>query len=139
MSSGVIGPGCIIHWKQYLFPDGSGDKADKYFVILGAKQGHNYLAVIATSKQRKRSLNPGCHAEEGYYHILGGQKDWFPLDTWVLLAAPLEIAPSELLSRGAMGDGAITTEGQLRPDVANAIRNCLKLCRDASAAQLALL
>jgi len=134
--TGEIVPGCIFHWKEFQFADG--DSADKFIVMLGTKSGCNYLAVVATSKKHHRTFTPGCHADDGYYHIPGGRKDWFPKDTWLLLAAPYELDPTEMM-RLAVQEKKITVAGQLREQVANAIRNCLKLCPDVSPAQLALL
>lgn len=127
--------GCIFHWQEYKFADG--EVANKYFVILGAKQGSNYLAVVATSKPHKRKFNPGCHSADGYYHIPGSGKDWFPKDTWLLLADPIELAPAEFLKQAFAK--SITLSGNLRTELANAIRNCLKQCQDVSDAQKALL
>ncbi len=136
MSEASVSVGCIFHWTEYTFSDG--EKADKYFVMVGVRAGCNYLAVIATSKQRKRKFDPGCHPEEGYYHIPGGKKDWFPKDTWLLIAEPIEIKPSEFLKR-VITDKAIALKGNLRQYIANAIRNCLKRCPDVSELHLSLL
>src|SRR5262245_49510184 len=116
--SGEIKPGCIFHWEEYEFVDGQ--KADKFFVIVGAQQGKNYLAVIATSQKHKRDFKPGCNAADGYYHIPGGGKDWFPKDTWLLIAEAIELEPREFLKR-AIIDKVISLKGNLRPDIANAI------------------
>lgn len=136
MSSATISPGCIFHWEEYQFDDG--EKANKYFVILGAKQGSNYLAVIATSKQRKRKFEAGCHAKDGYYHIPGGGKDWFPKDTWLLLAPPVEITAADFL-RLSLVEKKVELKGNLRTDTANAIKNCLRQCQDVSEEQIGLL
>lgn len=136
MTTGLISPGCVIHWKDYVFDNGQ--TANKYLVIVGAKQGCNYLAVVATSQPRKRKFEPGCHATEGYYHIGGGGKDHFPKDTWLLVAEAVELTPAELVKR-AMVEKTISIVGQLRGEIANALRNCLKRCPDVSPAQIALL
>jgi hypothetical protein len=136
MSAPELKVGCVFHWKQYEFDDGG--KADKYFVLLGANAGSNLLAVIATSQQKKRSYTPGCHHEDGYFHIMGGKGDFFPEDTWLLLAPPVELSLSQFL-KCAMVEKRIALVGDLRRDLANAIRNCLKRCLDVSEAQLALL
>jgi hypothetical protein len=86
MSAPTVRVGCILHWKGFTFPDGA--TANKYLVIVGAQPGKDYLAVVATSRQRRRSNQPGGNAEDGYYHIPGGGKDWFPEDTWLLFEAP---------------------------------------------------
>lgn len=135
MSAGAISPGCVIHWENYTFSDGA--VAHKYLVILGCKQGSNYLAVLGTSKRHKRSFTPGCNSSESYYHAPAG-KAWFPLDTWLILGDPVEIEPAEFLKR-AMIDKTLTIRGQMPVDIANAIRNCFKLCPDASAGHVALL
>lgn len=132
---GEIKNGCIFHWSDYQFADG--ERADKYLVILGCKEQCNYLAVVATSQPKKRKFEPGCNAAMGYYHIPGGGKDWFPKDTWLLLSDPREIHPGEFL-KFAMTK-AIQHKGQLRDDIANAIRNCLKRCDDVSEYHLSLL
>lgn len=131
----TIVPGCVFHWKRHEFADG--ETADKYFVILGAKKDYNVLAVIATSKSRGKKFDPGCHAIDGYYHIPGGGKDWFPKDTWLLLGNPLELSLAEFLKLGLQK--SVTLSGNLRQDIANAIRNCLKGSPDASANIVALL
>ena len=135
MSGASLSPGCVIHWENYKFSDGT--IAHKYLVILGCKQGCNYLAVLGTSKKHRRSFDPGCNSDEGYYHIPAG-KAFFPLDTWLVLGDPVELEPAEFLRR-AMIDKTLTIRGQIAVDIANAIRNCFKLCADASADHVALL
>ena len=44
MSDGAIGPGTILHWEGFKFPNGT--EANKYFVVVGARPGQNYLARI---------------------------------------------------------------------------------------------
>lgn len=136
MNTGAISPGCIIHWKEFEFSDG--EKADKFLVILGCNTGSNYLAVLGTSKRHKRDFAPGCNSGKGYYHIPGGQKDFFKVDTWLILADPIEIDPATFLQK-AMVEKSLTIAGQLRPEMANAIRNCLKQCADVSAYHISLL
>lgn len=127
--------GSVLHWENYTFPDGG--TADKFFVLVGAKQGANWVLVIATSKQKNRTFNPGCNAKEGYYHVPGGGKDFFPQDTWLLLPEALEIRPAELLKRAM--DNELTVRGNLRENVVNEIRNCLRVCDDVPGTVLALL
>lgn len=131
----TVSHGCIFHWQEYKFSDGQ--TANKYFIILAAKNGFNFLAAIATSKPRGRKFEAGCHSKEGYYHIPGGGKDWFPRDTWVLLSDVVELTPSEFLKRAM--EKQITLSGNLRADIANAIRNCFKSSPDASAHHISLL
>ena len=135
MSDDAISVGCILHWKGFRFVDGA--EANKYLVIVGAKPGSNYLAIVATSKQRKRSLQPGGNPEGGYYHIPGGGKDWFPKDTWLLFEEPREITATELVKEGLAKN--ITVEGYLRHDIANAICNSMRKCDDVSEYHVSLL
>jgi hypothetical protein len=121
-------PGCILHWEGFKFPDGS--EADKYFVIVGAQQGKNLLAIIATSKQKWRQAKAGGNPDGGYYHIPGGGKDWFLKDTWLLFDDPKEMNSSEFLKASFRGE--IVLKGNLRPDIANAICNCMRRCDDVS-------
>lgn len=136
MNAGAIGPGCVLHWKDFKFHDG--DTADKFLVILGCKTGCNYLAVLGTSKKHRKTFTPGCNAKDEYYFIPGGGKDFFPLDTWLLLSEPYELVPAEILQK-AMTDKSVEVAGTLRAEMANAIRNCLKQCEDVSAHHLSLL
>ena len=62
----------VLIWEGFKFPDGA--EANKFFVIVGAQPG-NYLAIIATSQQKKRGSQPGGNPERGYYLIPGGKKD----------------------------------------------------------------
>ena len=128
MSNEAIGVGTILHWKGFTFPDG--ETANKYLVIVGAQPGKNYLAVVATSKQKWRSSQAGGNPEGGYYHIPGSGKDWFPLDTWILFEEPREISAGELVKEGLRKN--IEVKSRLRGDVANAICNCMRRCDDVS-------
>jgi hypothetical protein len=131
----AIGVGCILHWKGFKFADGA--EADKYLVIVGAKKDCNYLAIVATSRQRERGNQPGGNPDGGYYHIPGGGKDWFPKDTWLLFEAPREISAAEFVKEGIAKN--LTVEGYLRHDIANAICNCMRKCDDVSEHHVGLL
>jgi len=128
MSEDAIGVGCILHWKGFTFQDGA--QADKYLVIVGAQSDKNYLAVVATSRQKRRDNQPGGNPEGGYYHIPGGGKDWFPKDTWLLFEEPREISVEEFAKERQAK--TLTVEGYLRHDIGNAICNCMKRCEDVS-------
>lgn len=127
--------GAVLHWKDFTFSDGS--KKNKYLIVLGAKSGHDILLVLATSKPYHRSFNHGCHATDGYYHIPGTGKDFFPLDTWVILAEPRIASTAELLKE-AMNKN-IETVGNLRDELARAIINCLKKTKDVSEFHISLI
>jgi hypothetical protein len=135
MSFDGVSVGCILHWKGFTFEDGT--TANKYLVVIGAQVGKNYLAIIATSKQRKRGNKPGGNPDGGYYHIPGGGKDWFPEDTWLLFDCPKEISSAEFVKEGLAKN--LTIEGYLRHDIANAICNCMRRCEDVSEHHVSLL
>lgn len=136
MSDAAICVGCILHWKGFTFPDG--EKANKYFVIVGSQPNQNYLAIIATSKKKKwRDAQPGGNPDGGYYFIPGGRKDWFPEDTWLLFEVPREISAAEFVKEGLAKN--LTVEGYLRHDIANAICNCMKRCQDVSPYHVSLI
>ena len=132
---GTFEIGAVLHWSGFRFKNGT--TKDKFLVVLGAKAKHNFLLVVATSQQHHRVFDLGCHAQEGYYHIPGSGKDFFKLDTWLLLAEPYEVSPARLMQENFSGN--ISVAANLRQDLANAIRNCLKRVPDITPAQLALL
>ncbi len=127
--------GAVLHWKDFTFEDGT--TKNKYFVVLGAKPASDCLMAIATSQPKRRSYQPGCHANEGYFHIPGGSKDYFPKDTWLLLMEFQILRLAEVVSAGVQK--VLTVEGTLRQQLANEIRNCLRRIDDVSQAQLDLL
>ena len=129
MSNDAIEPGCILHWEGFKFADGA--EADKFLVIIGAHPGKNFLAVVATSKMKRgRVPVPGGNVDGGWYHIPGGGKDFFKKDTWLLFEEPRELSAAELLA--AKFKNEVKQVGKLRPDVANAICNCMRKCDDVS-------
>src|ERR1700732_3828156 len=128
MSGEAVAPGTILHWEGFRFPDGG--EANKFFVVVGAQPGQNYLAIIATSQQKQRDFQPGGNPERGYYHVPGGKKDWFVKDTWLLFERPVELSASDF--QVALTQGSITVKGNLRGDIANAICNNMKKCDDVS-------
>lgn len=120
--------GAVLDWDDFVFPDGS--SKDKLLLVLGAKQGHNYLLVLATSKPHQRHFEPGCNAGDGYYFIPGGGKDFFNKDTWIILSEPQIANAAEMLS--AFMGRRVRVIDNLRDQLTNAIRNCLKLVDDVS-------
>lgn len=136
MTAAGLAFGCVIHWKDFVFSDG--ETADKFLVVLGCKPGCNIIAVVGTSKQHRRTFQPGCNSAQGYFHIPGGGKDFFPKDTWLVLSEPYEFRAADFI-RAAMVEKSLVVKGHLRTDVANGIRNCLKICPDVSAAHIKLL
>jgi hypothetical protein len=133
--SGALTFGAVLHWKQFPFPDG-GQPKDKFLLVLGAKQGHDFLLVLANTNRKHKYLTPGCHAKLGFYLIPGGGKDFFPDDTLVVLK-PLTARSAELVKGGL--DKTIHVAANLSVNLAGHIRNCLKQSDDVSDADLALL
>lgn len=132
--AGELRFGAVLFWRGFEFADGG--KADKLFIVLGARQGMNVVAVICTSQARGKKLEPGCHAAEGYYFI-PEKRDGFPLDTWVELHRAFEFSAPKLVA--AMLSKEMVMHSNLRQELAAAIRNCFKHSEDASEAQIALL
>ena len=128
MSDDAVGPGSILHWEGFRFPNGT--EANKFFVIVGAQLGHNYLAIIATSQQKGRNADPGGNPKGGYFHIRGDGKNWFPKDTWLLFEEPVELSAADFSE--AVTEETITVKGRLRGDLANQICNSMKKCNDVS-------
>jgi hypothetical protein len=129
MSDDAIEPGSVLHWADFEFDDG--DTANKFFVIVGAQPNKNYLAVIATSKQKRgRKPQPGGNPEGGWYCIPGGGKDYFEKDTWLLFEKPVELSAAELLMRGSRV-GA--DEGILSGGVVPGIASSGSVCVDEAA------
>jgi hypothetical protein len=129
MSDDAIAPGCILHWDGFKLSDGK--EGHKYFVVVGAQPGKDFLAIIAT-KQRKhgRVPVPGGNPVGGWYHIPGGGKDFFPIDTWLLFDDVQQLSAAVLLSLKFKNE--IKIVGRLRNDIANAICNCMDRCNDVS-------
>jgi hypothetical protein len=135
VSTAQFSVGAVLHWRGFRFADGA--TADKYLVVLGCKTGHDALLVVATSKRHRKKFNHGCNAADGYHFIPGTGKDFFPLDTWLLLAAPRVASSAELIQCGIRGEVSVC--GKLRDQLANEIRNCLKRVKDVSAYHVSLL
>jgi|TARA_B100000315_G_scaffold7681_1_gene7655 hypothetical protein len=91
------------------------------------------MATLSRLAVAQRHAKKACEERA----IPGGGKDFFPLDTWLLLPDALEIRPAELLKRAM--DKELYMRGQLRENVVNEIRNCLKVCDDVPGTVLALL
>lgn len=127
--------GAVLSWEDFKFEDGG--ESDKLLIVLGARKGVNAIAVVCTSKQRSKKALAGCHEQEGYYFIPGGGRNWFKLDTWVELHRSFELDAAKLLT--ALMTKQATALANLSPEIAAAIRNCLKKTDDVTPAQIALL
>ena len=129
-----FGYGAILGWKEFPFDDGG--KSDKLLIVLGAQAGKNYLAILTTSQSHGRKAIPGCHAEDGYFFIGAGSHE-FLKDTWLELYRPQEMSAATVLKGNLSGD--IWVVANLRQQIANEIRNCLKRSPDTTQHQLSLL
>jgi len=132
--AGDFGYGAVLGWKEFQFDDGG--TSDKLLVVLGAKTGKNYLAVLTTSQPHGRKASPGCHAEDGYFFI-GAGKHGFPKDTWLELHRPKEMDAATVVKGNFSGD--IWVVANLSLQIVNEIRNCLKQSPDITQHQLTLL
>ena len=127
--------GAVLFWDGFIFENGG--TSDKLLVLLGARPNKDMIAVLTTSRPPPRHLEPGCHAKEGYYVIPGGEKDWFREDTYVQLYRPVLISAPSAVKLGL--EGKLRVNANLRPELAAAIRNCLKQSGDLPAAMKELL
>lgn len=129
--------GAVLHWQAFNIdaPPGATPK-NKFLVVIGANQNQSVLMLVATTKRHHRSHKPGCVAEEGYYLIPGGGKDFFKEDTWLLLSEPKETNAAELIARGVKGE--VQARGNLRTELVRAIINCLRRTDDVSSYHLSL-
>lgn len=118
--AGNLKYGAVLFWKAFKFEDGG--SSDKLLVVLGARQGKNFLACLTTSQPHSRKANPGCHAEEGYFFIPAGVAG-FTKPTWIELNRPQEASSAEVLKACLAGDMHVITN--LPQQLANEIRNCL--------------
>jgi len=107
MSDDAIEPGCVLHWDGFKLSDGS--EGHKFFVVVGSLPDKNYLAIIATSKQKRRAARPGGNPDGGWYQ---------------------ELSAAELVK--LKFERKIRISGKLRGDIANAICNCMRKCDDVS-------
>jgi hypothetical protein len=134
--AGELTKGAVLAWDGFEFRDG-GDPKDKLFVVLGAREGCDYLVAITTSQRHRKSDKHGCDSDAAHYFIPGTGKDFFVKDTWVLLFRVEIVSSVELIKRSL--EKRVRVVGNLREDIANAIRNCLKTVDDVSPAYLELL
>ena len=119
--------GAVVYWDNFKFDNGG--SSNKLLVVLGAKTGHNLIAVLTTSVPPPKNLPSGCHPGEGYYVFRAGEYGW-PKDTWVQLYRPFIFSAAEVLSV-AFSDEARTVRN-LPQHIAAGIRNCLKQSPDLS-------
>lgn len=139
MTKLLVKYGSVIFWTGFKFEDGQ--KGNKLLVILGAKNGANLLAVLATSQAHGRPKTRGCHTQHSCFFVPGGGPEGFDCDTWLELHRPQEIERKFIGTQAGLPEDKreIRTVLDLKPQFANEFRNCLKLSPDISAAQLALL
>lgn len=127
--------GAVLDWDDFRFDDG--EQRDKLLIVLGAKQGHEVLLVLTTSKQHHRARNPGCHGVAGYYHAPKGSTKCFSKDTWVILKRPRRASAAELVRLSI--EKKVRVMCNLDEQTTSAIKNCLRKGLDVSRTDLDLL
>lgn len=136
MTQASLAKGAIIFVKDYEFDDGS--TKDKLLVVLGTKEGQDYLCALTTTAQWMRDVGHGCyHNAQTYFFLEGDGKNYFNKDTWILLSQAYIYSSAWLLNQSLSGKAKVV--GEVKPDVAGQIRNCYKESRDASPIKLTLL
>lgn len=127
--------GEVIFSPHFKFEDGG--TSDKFLVALNeATQTTPHLLVLVTSKQRGKSLHPGCHSKEGYY-VMPPNTDWFPQLSWIMFNRIYEYNCG--LELKEYFEGNLKTKYRLKEANINAIINCIKQSYDITPAQLSLL
>ncbi|MDP1536750.1 MAG: hypothetical protein Q8L95_06160 [Burkholderiales bacterium] len=127
-------PGSVVFFKDFTFHDG--DHADKFLIVLNDGNKRPYLVLKTTSRQKSRPNKEGCHSSKGCY-FLPAKRDWFRMDTWILLYEPYEIDAAAFLKAKFSGDAEI--KASLKPDLVRAIINCFARADDCSEHHLSLL
>jgi len=136
MTESKLGIGAVLFIKEFKFENGN--IKDKLFVVLGAREGKDYLCAAATSKQWKMGATTGCHHNpRTYFYILGDGKNFFEQNTWILLSYKKIFKTGWLLNEKFQGRATII--GNLNQNITGQIRNCLKASKDISALELDLL
>lgn len=136
MTQASLAKGAVIFVKDYEFDDGS--TKDKLLVVLGTKEGQDYLCAQTTSVKWRRDVGHGCyHGAQTYFFLEGNGKNFFSEDTWILLSQADIYSSIWLLNQSLSGKAKVV--GEVKPDVAGQIRNSYKESRDASPIKLALL
>lgn len=129
-----MNPGMVLYWKQFVFENG--DPADKLFIVLGHPRNNACLTVKATSQQKWRHRDEGCHIENGYFFVRGGDKErWFDCNTWIILEQPYLFRCDAI--KGAIDSGQAVVKTNLIARFMSELRNCLKRSDDISEEQLA--
>jgi hypothetical protein len=127
--------GEVLWWKDFRFEDK--EKADKRFIVLGAKPESDIIGVITTSVRGSNSLVPGWSAERQVYLIPQSAKTVFTLDTWAQLYRPKIITQTEV--RQKLNGNTMKVLGALPLQMVQTIRNYLKGIEDISPELLKLL
>jgi hypothetical protein len=85
--------GQLYHQANYYFKN-SGLTSPKFLVCLSdeSTSPERMLVCYATSKQGKKTNNPGCDKQKTVFHMRAGG-EFFPSDTW------LELGQASLMER----------------------------------------
>ena len=127
--AGEMKVGAILHYKNFPFENGT--TKNKYLVVLGAKPNSDYLCALATSQKHRRKSVTGCHLQPyAYFFVEGGGKNFFPLDTWIILSNPVTMKKNEVIKKGF--DNILEVKFNLVENITGEIRNCLKRSEDIS-------
>jgi hypothetical protein len=74
--------GDVVFSPHFKFANGG--TSDKLLIVLNeATSTTPHLILLATSKQRNKKLDPGCHAKDGYF-VIPPKTDWFQVRTWIM-------------------------------------------------------
>src|SRR3990172_3027980 len=120
-------------WAHKDFVCSNGSVLEKKYVIILNTPHDNavpYFICLATSQGRRKPQSPGCHAERGYFIIVGGQ-EWFPVKTWLVLNKLYEKRYDYFLKK-RFEDGVLEEVSELSPKTIKAIIKCIQACKDVT-------
>jgi hypothetical protein len=76
--------GTVIFHRSFPFPGGG--RSPKLLIVLGWHPECAVLALTTSVPPPAPAIGPGCHAPRVLYKIQAHRKDFFDVDTYVLLA-----------------------------------------------------
>jgi len=121
--------GTILFHSRFEFKNG--EIGEKLLVLLNNPDPNiePFLFCRTTSKQKNRSLTPGCQANQSLF-LVPASRDFFQLNTWLQLH---EIFPAEASSvLKDHFDGVLQIKGKLKTETIGLLMKCISVIQDIS-------
>lgn len=119
------------------FPFGDGGESDKRLIVVNEPDSTSDWLFIKTTSKRKIHDNQGCYSSDNLYVLNANEDKVFELKTWVQFQ---ELYPIPTLAMGVAAKfGEMKRIGVLKPQIIQAILNCLRKSPDLSPAELSRL